>query len=147
MESSKRDFVHPIRCRTKGGLVLLRLVGGIKHVGLYPSRTKPCERRACPHPSSTRNKFGGISSVCCEYVRKENLSSFVWYPKSSGLDIICAVRSCTKGELVIVHPARGINQAGLRPSGTKSHERSACLRPSGTGNQARETSSIRFEVA
>ena len=37
--------------------------------------------------------------------------------------------------------------AGLRPSGSKSLERCACLRPSGTRNQASGTSSVRYEVA
>ena len=37
------------------------------------------------------------------------------------------------GGLLLIHLVRGIMQAGLRPSGTKSHEWRACPPPSGRG--------------
>ena len=78
------------------------------------------ERGACPRPFGTWNVVGGTSSVRYEDTRKDNLCSSVWYEESSRLDYVRQVQSRAKGELVIVHPVRGINQAGLRPSGMKS---------------------------
>ena len=48
--------------------------------------------------------------------------------------------------LVLIRPVRGIKQAGLRPSSTKSRETKACPRPSSTRNQAGGTSPNRYEV-
>ena len=52
-----------------------------------------------------------------------------------------------KGELVLVRPVRGIKQVGLRLSGTKSLERTACPCPFGSWNNAGRTSYVWNEVA
>ena len=56
-------------------------------------------------------------------------------------DFVRPVRSRAEGELVHVHPVRGIMQAGLRLSGTKSRDR-----PTGMRNQVGGTTSVRYEV-
>ena len=145
-ESSWLDFVRLVRSRAKGEHVLVRLVRGIKHVGHRPSSTKSHERRACPHLSGTRNQASGTTSIRYKVARKEGLYSSVQYEDSSKQDYVLPVRSRAKAQHVLIHLVRAIKQAGLRPSGTKSRERRACPRPSGTRNQARGTSSIRYKV-
>ena len=49
---------------------------------------KSREMRACPRPFGTRNQVGGTSSVLYEVVRKESLSSSIWYKESSTQDIV-----------------------------------------------------------
>ena len=39
-ESSRQNFIHPLRSHVNGEYVLLRLVRGIKQAGLHPSSTK-----------------------------------------------------------------------------------------------------------
>ena len=124
------------------------------------SSSKSCERRAGPRPSGTSNQAGGTSSnqykvtrkesfttfIRYEAARKENLSSSIRYVESIKQDFVRPVRSRVKGELVLDRLVRGIKQVGLLPSGTKSCERKACLRPSGTRNQKGGTSSVRDVV-
>ena len=62
-------------------------------------------------------------------------------------DFVRPVRSRAKGEQVLVRPVQGITLAGLRPSGTKSHEMKACPLLSGTRNQAGGTPFVCYEVA
>ena len=119
-ESRWRDFVCLLRSRSKGGLVLVRLVRGIKQVGLRPFGTKLCEWRACPCSSGTRIQSGKTSSVRYEVTRKESLSYSDGCEESSRQDFVCPVQSCVKGGLVLVRPVQGIKQAALRPSSTKS---------------------------
>ena len=59
--------------------------------GLRPSVTKSRERTASPRPAGTTNQAGETTSLQYEV---------------------------TQGELVHVRQVRGINKAGLRPSGT-----------------------------
>ena len=47
-ESSRWDFIHLIRSCSKGKLVPVHPVQGIKLVGLHQSGTRSHERRACP---------------------------------------------------------------------------------------------------
>ena len=80
-ESSRRDFVHPVRCRMKRELVLVRLVGGIKLTRLHLSGTKS---------------------------RKEILTTSVRYDESSRWDFVRLIRNRANGGLVLVRPLRGI---------------------------------------
>ena len=107
---------------------------------------KSCERKACSHPSGTRNQASGTSPVQYEVTRKKSSSSSVRYEESSRQDFVHLVRRHAKGEHVPVCPVRGINQAGIRQSDTKLRERRACLRQSETRNQVGKTSSIWYEV-
>ena len=116
-------------------------------MGLHPSSTKSRETNACPRPSGTWNQAGGTSSIRYEVARKEGLSSSVRYVESSRWDYVCLVYKHANGQLVLVRPVRGLNQAGLRTSGTKSHERRASPCPSGTWNIAGVISSVWFEVS
>ena len=89
------------------------------------------------------------------------MSSSIQYEESSRRDFVHLVRRCTKGELVIVCPLRGINHGGIRQASTKSRESrtcprpfdmklretKACPRPLGTRIRAEWTSSVRCEVA
>ena len=118
-ESSKRDFVRPIRSCAKGWLVLVRLERGIKQAGLRPSVTKSCDRNACPRPAGTRNQASGTTSIQYEVVQ---------------------------GELLHVCPLRGIKLAVLRTSSTKSREWWACPRLSDTRIQLGGNSSVRYKV-
>ena len=140
-ESSKPDYILPVRCRVKGEHVLVCPVRGIMQAGLRPSGTKSRERKACPRPSSTRNKVGGTSSVWYKVAKMGCLSSSILYEESSWQAIIRPVRSRENGVLVLVHLVHGIKQVGHHPSGTKSRQRGACPRPSGTMNQVGVTSS------
>ena len=99
-----------------------------------------------------------IHQVWCSVNGK--LVLFVWNEESSRQDIVRPDRSRMNGSLVLICPVRGIKQAGLRPSdtkslerrvcprpsGTMSRERKACRLPSGTRNQAGRTSYVRTEV-
>ena len=118
------EFVCLVRSRTKGELVLVCPVRGIKLAGLRQSSTKLRETRAWPCPYGYRNQVGGFSSVRYEVARNEDLSSSMWYVESSKRDFILSVRSHAKGEHVLVRLVRGIKQAGLHPSGTKFHKES-----------------------
>ena len=109
-----------VRSHAKGGLVLVRPVRGTKQAGLRPSGTKSRETKACPRPSSTRNQAGGTSPDRYEVMQSEGLSSSVRYEKLSKRDFVRLVQSYGKGWLVRFCLARGIKQAGLRSSGTKS---------------------------
>ena len=133
-DSTKHDYVLPVRSHAKGEKVLVRSVREIKEVGLRPSGTKSHERRACPRSSGARNQVGGTSSIRYEVAKIGCLSSSILYEESSWQAIICSVRSRENGVLVLVHPVHGIKQVGQRPSGTKSRQRGACPRPSGTMN-------------
>ena len=76
-ESCWQDFVCLVRSSTKGELILVRPVHGIKQAGLRlsgtklrertasPRRsdTKSSERRACPCPTGTRNHADGTTSI------------------------------------------------------------------------------------
>ena len=75
----------------------------------------------------------------------ESLSSSVWYEESSERDFIRLVRSRVKQGLVLVCSIRRIEEAGLRPSSTKSRERKASPPPFSTTNQAGRNSSIWYE--
>ena len=90
-ESRRWEFVHPVRSSVKGELVLVRPERGIKQARHRPSGTKTCERRACPHPSGTRNQAGCTLSVQYEVKRTEGLSSSVRYEESHRLDFVCLV--------------------------------------------------------
>ena len=114
-ESSRWDFVCPLRSRVKGEHVLVRLVRGIKQVGLHPSGLNSC---------------------------KKSLSTFVRYEKSSKRDFVHLVRSHVIRGHVLVCLVRRIKHAGLHPFGTNSRKRRACPRPSGTRNHASWTSSV-----
>ena len=103
---------------------------------------KSRERSACPHPSGTGNQAGGSSSILYEVVRMESTSSSVRNEESSRRNFVCLVRSRTNGDLVLVLLVRGIKHAGIRTSGTKSHNWRAYPIPSGTKNQAAGTSSV-----
>ena len=130
----------------KGGLVLIRLVRGIKQTALQSSSTKSHERRACPRPSGTWKQVGVTSSIRYEVMRKESLSTSVWYDESCRQDFVHQVQSSVKEVLVLVRPVRGIQQAGLRLSGTKSHERTASPHPSGMkSRKGRISTFVRFE--
>ena len=132
VESSRRDFVHLVRRRAKGELVLVCPIRGINHGGIRQSSTKSRERRACPRPFDTklhetkacprplgtRIHAGWTSSVRYEVVRKESMSSSSWYKESSRQDHVPPVRS---------------------------HTRRACPHPSGTRNQHGGTSSVRYK--
>ena len=59
--------------------------------------------------------------VLYKVARKECLFSSVHYEESSRWDIIHPVRCRVKGELLLIHPVRGIKQAGIRPS-RQSHK-------------------------
>ena len=98
-ESSRRDFVRLLRSHAKREHVLIRLVLGIKQVGLHPFSSKSC---------------------------KESLSTLVRYAESSKRDFIHPVHSPAIGGLVLVGPVRGIMHAGLRPFGLTSHEKGDC---------------------
>ena len=141
-----RDYVCSVRSHEKGELVLVLAIRGIKLAGLLLSSTKPRERRTCHHLSNTRNQSGGTLSVMYEVTRKESLSSSIQYEEQSRRDFVRPVRSHMKGELVLIHPLRGIKQAGLRPSYTKSRKRRACPRSSSTRIQLCGTSSVRYEA-
>ena len=145
-ESSRRDFVHPVRRRAKGELVLVCPKRGINHCGIRQSITKSRERRACPRPFDTKLRetkacprpfdtklretkacprplgtrihAGWTSFVRYEVVRKKSMSSSSWYEESSRQDH--------------VPPAR-------------SHTRRACPRPSSTRNQHGGTSSVWYK--
>ena len=145
-ETSRRDFVRLVRSCVIGDLVIVNPVRGINEVELCPSCMMSRERIACHRPSNTRNQAGGASSVQHEVTRKESLSSSICYEESSMRDFVRPIRSRVKGELVLVRSVRGIKQAGLRLSDTMSREKRACPRPSSTRNQARWTSSVRYEV-
>ena len=118
-ESSRWDFVRPLRSRVKGEHVLVRLVLGIKQVGLHPFSLKS---------------------------RKESLSTFVRYEESSRQDFIHPVHRLVIGGLVLIGPVRGIMHAGLRSFGLISHEKGACPHQYGTRNHAGCTLSVRYEV-
>ena len=111
-------------------------------MGLRPSGTKMCERRTCTRLSGKRNQSGGNSSVWYEVARKESLSSSVRYKESSRRDFVRPVLSRTKRELDFVRWVPVIMREGLRPSVTKSRERTASPRPAGTTNQAGKTTSL-----
>ena len=179
-ESIRREFVRPVRSRTKGELVFVRLVRRIKQVGLRPSGTKSRETKACPHShdgikdarlhlasmksrewsasprqsgtknqargtlfvqdevarkeslyssDGMRNQVSGTSSVRYKDARMENLSSSVQDKESITQEFVRPMGSRTKGNLVLVRLVRGIMQAGLCLSGTKSCETKACPRP------------------
>ena len=156
----------------KGEIVVVRPVWAIKLAGHRLSGTKSCERRTCPLPSGSRNPVGGSSSVRFEVARNEGLSSSiryedqasetltvryevarmeglsssVWYEESSTHDFVRPVRSHVNRDLDHVCPLRGIKQAGLRQSATKSSGRKACPLPSHTRNQAGGTLSVWYEV-
>ena len=72
------------------------------------------------------------SSVRDDVVQKEGLSSSVKYNESSWWDFVRLVRRHAKAKHVLFCPVRGIKQAGLRPSLTKSQDWMASPRPSGT---------------
>ena len=119
-ESSKWDFVCLVQSRVKGEHVLVCPVQGIMLAGLRSSFTKSRKRKACRRLPGTRYQVGGTTSVRFEV---------------------------TQAELVHVRPVRGIMQAGLCLSVTKSRKRRACPRLAGTSYQAGGTTSVRFEVA
>ena len=144
-ESSRRNTSVMYEV-TRGELVHVCPVRGIKQVGLRRCVTKSRDRRAHPRLSGTRNQASGTSFDRYVIVRKEGKSSSIRYEKSSKQDFVRLVQSHVKEVLVLVHLVRGIKQAAVRPSGTKSRERRACPRPSGNRNQAGGTSSIMYEV-
>ena len=145
-ESSRRDFVCLLRSRTIGWLVLVCLVRGIKQAGLHLSSTKSRDRMACFSPSGMRNQAGWTSFVWYKVVRKESLTSKVWYEESSTQDFVHSVQNHAKGDLDLDNPVRGIKHAGLlHSSSTKSRKRRACPRPFGMRNQVGGTSSVRYE--
>ena len=110
-ESSWLDFVCLIRRRTKGGLVLACPIRGIKLAGLRPTDTKSCKWRACPHPFGTMKLAGGTSSIWYEVARKESLSSSIRYKESSKRDFVYPVHSHANGQLVLVCPVHGLKHA------------------------------------
>ena len=81
---------------------------------------KSSESRTCPCLSGTWNQVGRTSSVLYEVPRNESLSLSVGYQESCERHFVCLLRSHAKGEHVLVQLVRGIKQAGLRPSNTKS---------------------------
>ena len=95
-ELSWQDFARPVCSHAIGGHVVVRPIQGIKHVGLHLSGTKSHERRACPHPSGTRNQAGWTSSIRFE--------------ESSMQDFVHQVRSRMKGGLVLIRLVRGISR-------------------------------------
>ena len=105
-ESSRRDFIRLIGSRAIGGLVLVRLVRGIKQAGLRQSGMMSHDRRACPCHSSTRNQASWTSSVWYEVVRKAFMSSSVLYDESSRRDFVRPERSFVKGGLHLVRMVR-----------------------------------------
>ena len=119
-ESSKQDFIRPVRSRTKGEHVLVLHVRGIKQVGLHSSDKKSC---------------------------KESLSTFVRYEELSRWDFARPVHSRAKRGHVVVRLVRGIKYVGLHPSSTKLLKRWACPHPFGMRNQVGWTSSVRYEFA
>ena len=131
-ESSRLDFVRSVRSHAKGGLDLVHPVRGIMHMRLRSSSTKSFKRRACPRPSVTWNQIGSTSSIL--------------YEKTTKRDYVRPLRSCVKGEPVLIRLLRGIKHAGLCPSGTKSCKRKACPLTSVTRNQAGGTTSVWYEV-
>ena len=74
------------------------------------------------------------------------MSSSIWYKESIRWDFVRLVQSRMKGELALVHPVRGIKQAGLRPSGTMPCEMRTCPHPSGMRNLSGGTTSVLYEV-
>ena len=114
-ESSRQDFVRPVRSRVKGGLDLVHTVQGIKHAGLRSSSTKLRERRTYPLPSDTRNQSGRNLSVRYEVTRKVSLSSSKWYDESSRLDFVRPVRSRVKQILVLVNTKESSTRDFVRP--------------------------------
>ena len=90
-ESSRRDFICPVQSGAKRKLVIVRRVPGIMREGHCPSVTKSPKRTASPRPVGTTNHASETTSLQYEV---------------------------TQGELVHVHQVRGINKAGLHPSGT-----------------------------
>ena len=92
----------------------------MKREGLRPSCTKSHERSACSRLSVMRNQASGTSSVWYEAMRKESFSSSGQYKESSKLEFV-----------------RTDNVTRWR----------ACPCPSGTRNQAGETTSVCYKVA
>ena len=109
-------------------------------MGLHPSDTKSCERRACPHPSGTLKLVGETSSVRYEVARKEVLSLSIRYVEPSRRDFVYLVHSHANEQLDLVRLVRGLKHAGLCTSRTKSREWRACPR---ARNKAGGTSSVR----
>ena len=81
--------------------------------------TKSRKRKACPRSAGTRNLAGGTTSVRYDVAQ---------------------------GELLHVHPLRGIKHARLRTSETKSHEQWVCPCPFDTRTQLGRNSSVRYKV-
>ena len=140
-ESSRRDFIRPLRCRREGEHVRIRLVQGIKKAGLHLSDTKSQEeslsmsvryeesrrrdyihliqsheRRACPRPFGTRNQAGRTSSIRYKVAQKEDFFSSIRYEESSWWDFVRPVRSRVNGGHVLVRPIRSRVKGGLAPS-------------------------------
>ena len=107
-DSSRWHFVHPVRSRAKGELILVRPKRGVKQARIRPSDMKSHERRACPPPSSKRNHVGGTSSIRYEVARMKGLPSSIQHEESSTRGIVCLVRCRVKGELVLVRLVLGM---------------------------------------
>ena len=65
------DFVYLIQSRVKGEHVLVCPVRGITLVGLRPSFTRSCERKACPRLLGTRYQAGVTTTVRFEVAQAE----------------------------------------------------------------------------
>ena len=147
-EGIKHARLHPASMKSHERSASPRLSGMRNQVrGTSFIQDEVMRRSACTRPSDTRNQVGGTSSIQYDDARKENLSSSVRYEESIRQEFVCPVRSCVKGELVLVRTVRGIKLAGLRLSGTKVCMWKAHSLPSGMRNQAGGTSSASYEVA
>ena len=108
-ESSRQDFVCPVRSRSKGQLVLIHLVRGIMQAGLCTSGTKLREWRACPvRPirgiKKTGLRLSGMKSRewracrCSSGTRKlAGATLSIRYEESSRRDCPCS--SCTRSQV------------------------------------------------
>ena len=103
-ESSRQNFIHPVRSHMKGGLVLVHPVPGIKWEGLHLFASKSHEMRACPRPFATRNQASETLTIRYEVTRMEGLSSSVRYEESSRWDFVHQLRCRAKGRHILFHP-------------------------------------------